>query len=88
MRSFRSLAVVVSFALTSVALAEAPRAADPAPAKKAEKCEHGVTKSLCARCNPKLEAVFKAKADWCVEHTRPESQCVICNPALAKQGVK
>ena len=68
-------------------------AENPAPAKKetkkVEKCElHGVNKGLCARCNPKLEAAFKAKGDWCAEHTRPESQCVLCNPALAKQGIK
>lgn len=94
MRSIRSLAVVVAFAFTSVAVAESPQAADPAPAKKeqskkVEKCElHGVTKVLCARCNPKLEAAFKAKNDWCAEHSRPESQCVLCNPELAKQGIK
>jgi hypothetical protein len=52
-----------------------------------EKCEHGVKKSICTRCNPKLEAVFKAKNDWCAEHTRPESQCAICHPDLAAQGV-
>lgn len=54
----------------------------------AEKCAHGVKPSICARCNPKLEPVFKAKGDWCAEHTRPESQCVICHPDLSKQGIK
>lgn len=94
MRSIRSLTVAVALAFTSVALAEAPKAAEPAPAKKeepkkVEKCDlHGVSKGLCARCNPKLEAAFKAKGDWCAEHARPESQCVICKPELAKQGVK
>lgn len=65
-------------------------AADPPPAsaQAAEKCEHGVKKSLCTRCNPKLKPVFKAKGDWCGEHDRPESQCAICNPNLAKQGIK
>lgn len=59
---------------------------DKAPA---EKCQaHGVKKSICARCNPKLEKVFKAKGDWCEEHKRPESQCVLCHPELAKEGVK
>lgn len=53
-----------------------------------DKCEHGVKKVLCARCNPKLEAVFKAKGDWCEEHRRPESQCVLCKPELAKEGIK
>lgn len=68
----------------SKAGSEAGRPAEAA----AEKCEHGIKRSICARCNPKLEAVFKAKTDWCAEHTRPESQCVICHPDLAKQGVK
>ena len=75
----------------SVAVAFPAFATDAATRKQsapAEKCEHGVKKSLCARCNPKLEAVYKAKGDWCAEHARPESQCVKCNPALAKQGVK
>lgn len=52
------------------------------------KCEHGVDKTLCTRCDPKLEAVFKAKGDWCPEHSRPESQCALCHPELAAIGVK
>ena len=52
------------------------------------RCEHGVQKELCARCNPALAAAFKAKNDWCEEHSRPESQCVVCHPDLAKQGIK
>lgn len=64
----------------------------PAPAAKSSEakptCEHGVQKSLCTRCNPKLAAVFKAKRDWCGEHERPESQCAICHPELKKKGVK
>lgn len=66
-------------------------AAQPGPGTQTateETCEHGVAKALCARCNPKLEAVYKAKGDWCPEHARPESQCVICNPELAQKGVK
>lgn len=57
-------------------------------AQKGEKCEHGVGKAICARCNPKLAAVYKAKGDWCAEHERPESQCVLCHPELAKKGIK
>lgn len=64
------------------------RSAAPGQATTEEKCEHGVTTALCARCNPALAAAFKAKNDWCVEHERPESQCVICNPELAQLGVK
>jgi hypothetical protein len=71
---------------------EAAGGKSPPPAQKpqdAPKCEqHGVKKTICARCNPKLEKVFKAKGDWCAEHSRPESQCVLCNPKLAKEGVK
>jgi hypothetical protein len=66
----------------------APRAASPSSTAEPEKCEHGVQKSLCARCNPKLAAVYKAKGDWCAEHERPESQCVLCHPELAKKGIK
>jgi hypothetical protein len=52
------------------------------------KCEHGVEKAICTRCDPRLEAAFKAKGDWCAEHARPESQCALCHPDLAAQGVK
>jgi hypothetical protein len=62
-------------------------AAQPADSKAA-RCEHGVAKTLCTRCNPKLAPVFKAKGDWCAEHERPESQCVLCHPELAKKGIK
>jgi hypothetical protein len=42
--------------------------------------EHGVPEEVCAQCNEKLAADFKAKGDWCKEHDRPESQCFICHP--------
>jgi hypothetical protein len=88
MRSF-----VMTFALVVTTMAvPVARAADPAPASaeaaKAAKCEHGVKKAVCARCNPKLVPVFKAKGDWCGDHQVPESQCVKCNPRLAGEGVK
>jgi hypothetical protein len=85
----RSILPAVVLALSAAAAPAS--AASPAPPKAeapAERCEHGVKKALCSRCNPKLEAVYKAKGDWCPEHARPESQCVKCNPALAKEGVK
>jgi hypothetical protein len=90
MRSFLFSAPVV---LVLAALpSHQARATDPAPASdvqvKADRCEHGVKKSLCTRCNPKLVPVFKAKGDWCNEHGVAESQCVKCNPKLAKEGVK
>jgi len=76
--AFLSLAAVPSFA------EDAPVASVDAAAT----CPHGVRQTLCTRCNPKLEAVYKAKGDWCPEHSVPESQCAKCNPELAKQGVK
>ncbi|TQF15496.1 hypothetical protein FJV41_13305 [Myxococcus llanfairpwllgwyngyllgogerychwyrndrobwllllantysiliogogogochensis] len=92
MRSLRTLSIVVSLLTLPVlpALAEEPKPTEKSQTAEAErpKCEHGVQKSLCTRCNPKLAAVFKAKGDWCAEHERPESQCSICNPALSKKGVK
>ncbi len=86
MRILRVVSVALCVSLSPLALAgdPAPATATPAPAR----CEHGVKKSLCTRCNPKLEAVFKAKNDWCGEHSKPESQCVECHPELAKQGIK
>src|SRR6476660_8301572 len=42
--------------------------------------EHGVPEDVCAQCNGKLVADFKAKGDWCTKHNRPESQCFICHP--------
>jgi hypothetical protein len=89
MRSFFAVGSVLVALVGPSALPA--RAADPAPASaadRAERCEHGVKKSLCTRCNPKLVPVFKAKGDWCGEHRMPESQCVKCNPKLAKEGVK
>ncbi|MCY1033034.1 hypothetical protein OV207_16300 [Corallococcus sp. BB11-1] len=89
MRSFRSLVVLSALSLSLPVLAEeaAPKARPAADAPKPS-CEHGVQKALCSRCNPKLSAVYKSKGDWCPEHERAESQCVICNPKLAEKGVK
>lgn len=42
--------------------------------------EHGVPEEICAQCNVKLVADFKAKGDWCEEHQRPDSQCFIHHP--------
>jgi hypothetical protein len=94
MPTLARLAVAAVLAAGSPALAgeghphAAPAAAAPPAAAKQERCAHGVQRSLCARCNPKLAAVYKAKGDWCAEHERPESQCVLCHPELAKKGVQ
>jgi len=89
MHSLRTLSVVLSLFAAPVLADESKPAQQPQTAgSEKPRCEHGVQKSLCARCNPKLAPVFKAKGDWCPEHARPESQCVLCNPELSKQGVK
>lgn len=88
MNPMRSLVVALALTVTSIAF---PALADEAPAAKSsttEKCEHGVKKTICTRCNPKLIPVFKSKGDWCSEHNVAESQCAKCNPKLAKEGVK
>jgi hypothetical protein len=88
-----SVAFAITFSGSSAVAAEdhahgaPPKSATPAAAPS-ERCPHGVQRSLCARCNPKLAAVYKAKGDWCAEHARPESQCVLCHPELAKKGIK
>jgi len=88
MRSF-VFAALFAVGLSGAAPARAADASAPGgAASKIEKCEHGVKKTLCARCNPKLILVFKSKGDWCGEHAVPESQCAKCNPKLAKEGVK
>lgn len=95
MRSFTNHVLVLALGFAAPALAQgAPKTTTPPPAEKKEpeqtaKCEeHGVKKTICSRCNPKLTAVYKAKGDWCEEHERAESQCAICHPDLKKKGVK
>lgn len=87
----RSLIVAIVVTVTSP-LASPSRAGEPAGAAgtvgTVERCEHGVKKTICTRCNPKLIPVFKSKGDWCDEHGVPESQCAKCNSKLAKEGVK
>lgn len=86
---FLSLSLAALLAAPPAAAADGkPPAAPAAVTATTERCQHGVQKALCTRCNPKLTPVFKAKGDWCPEHARPESQCVLCHPELAKQGIK
>ncbi len=85
--SVTSFAAQAADAKPEAATTPAPRSATEKAA--VQKCEtHGVKKSICARCKPKLAATYKSKGDWCSEHERPESQCAICNPELKKKGVK
>lgn len=85
---------IFTFLLSVCFLVPLPASAQPTPAASSHsvapsaKCEHGVKTTLCTRCNPKLEGVFKARNDWCAEHSRSESQCVICHPDLSKEGIK
>lgn len=81
---FSLVAVLATVPALPVLASEPTKAESP----KADRCEHGVKKTLCTRCNPKLVPVFKAKGDWCGEHQVAESQCVKCHPELAKEGVK
>jgi hypothetical protein len=86
----RPLLAIVFVVVSTIAVPS--RAAEPTPPSagvaSGERCEHGVKKALCTRCNAKLVPVFKATGDWCGEHGVPESQCAKCNPKLAKEGVK
>lgn len=87
----RLASIVAALAAAPALAAEGHPPGTPAAAGEAARlarCDHGVRRSLCARCNPRLAPVFKAKGDWCAEHARPESQCVPCHPELAKRGVK
>lgn len=59
--------------------AEVKSAAAPA-AGEGLCAEHGVLEAVCPKCNPALEAVFRAKGDWCQEHGFPESVCPVCRP--------
>lgn len=79
----RSLVIVAALLLATV-----PALAEDTPTVAAARCPHGVKQTVCTRCNPKLEAVYEAKGDWCAEHAQPESQCAECHPELAAQGVK
>jgi thiol-disulfide isomerase/thioredoxin len=45
-------------------------------------CEHKVPAEVCVRCNPALIPEFRRVNDWCGEHDRPESQCLICHPKM------
>ncbi len=92
MKASRLVVLVSLLCVPAVCFAGPPASAQSVDAAvnvpAEEKCEHGVKKTLCTRCNPKLAAVFKARGDWCGEHERPESQCALCHPDLAKKGVK
>lgn len=90
MSLLRCLGLAASLALfPATAFSNEPPAAPAQVEQAADKCEqHGVKTTVCTRCNPKLDPVYKSKGDWCPEHSRPESQCVLCNPKLAEQGVK
>lgn len=87
--SIKCFIVAAAVAVAGFSLIGCGGAAGPAPGKVAEEghshegwwCdEHGVPEEVCALCNVKLVADFKAKGDWCKEHDRPDSQCFTCHP--------
>jgi hypothetical protein len=88
MTFLRSFLIAAAFFAVAPVVAPAEEPQKPARAAEAAICEHGVKATICSRCNPKLEPVFKARGDWCPEHGRPETQCVICHPELAAKGIK
>jgi hypothetical protein len=45
-------------------------------------CEHRVPAAVCTQCDATRAQPFKDAGDWCGEHDRPESQCLICHPDL------
>lgn len=61
-------------------VASATSAARPQPPPSGARCEHGLLRPVCTRCNPSLIPVFRAKGDWCAAHDHPESLCPICHP--------
>ena len=88
---FAATGILLAAAVMFVGCNQASKSAVPAATKVAEEShshegwwcdEHGVPEEVCARCNVKLVADFKAKADWCQAHERPDSQCFICHPEL------
>jgi hypothetical protein len=93
MSSKTTLGFIVAAALASAGCnptanttAPTKNVADDAHAHGAWWCnEHGVPEEVCARCDLKLVADFKAKGDWCKEHERPDSQCFVCHPEKQKE---
>ena len=94
MSSRSTLSLIVAAALASAGCNQT--ASTPAPAKNVVDdhghsaggwwCdEHGVPEGICAQCNTKLVADFKAKGDWCKDHERPDSQCFVCHPEKQKE---
>ncbi len=88
MRILSAFVLLFALALVGVSCTRNEATTQAQASTAADKCEHGVKKALCTRCNPKLEAAFKVKGDWCEEHKRPESQCLLCKPELAEEGLK
>jgi hypothetical protein len=92
-RSFFSVAALVAVGLTCAACSKSADKSASVPAAAETKVaasghthegwwckEHGVPEEVCAQCDAKLVADFKAKGDWCQKHNRPDSQCFICHP--------
>ena len=50
-------------------------------------CDHKVPEQVCTFHHPDLIPKFKAVNDWCPEHGRPESQCLICHKDLTFEAL-
>lgn len=76
---------LLALALTATACGDAERTSPSATAAAAPSlvCEHDLPRDVCPRCNPSLEAVYRARGDWCDEHGMPESFCPHCHPEAA-----
>lgn len=71
---------LLALLLTGCAAPPAP-APPPAPPPSDALCpDHGVLATLCARHNPALVAVFRARKDFCEEHGQAASLCPIHHP--------
>src|SRR4051794_19456454 len=91
LRKLLAMSFLIAFGLTIVACSKTPKDGAVANSAGVQEVaghshegwwcdEHGVPEDVCAQCNAKLVADFKAKKDWCDKHNRPESQCFICHP--------
>lgn len=82
----RSLRVVALVLLAFGCDEAPPTATEPTPptataqVRADGRCEHGLVPTLCPRCTPALEAVYRRSGNWCEEHGFPESLCPICHP--------
>jgi len=76
----RAALLALALALAACRPAPVPVEPPPPPASDAHCAEHGVQATLCARHNPALAAVFRARGDFCEEHGQALSFCPVHHP--------